>query len=89
MKLVIAAIVLAIVWWWQPAVNLLGCIFFGISAIAGHVVPSSGTVLDQAASNLNTALGAACFLACALATALHPAPRASSRPASTGDLGPA
>jgi hypothetical protein len=54
--------------WWQPAVNLLGCIFFGISAIAGYVVPSSGSVLDLAAANWNTSLGAACFLACALAT---------------------
>jgi hypothetical protein len=52
--------------WWQPAVNLLGCIFFGISAVAGYVVPSSGSVLDLAASNLNTSLGAACFLACAV-----------------------
>src|SRR4051795_10488623 len=24
--------------WWQPGVNLLGCIFFGISAVAGYVV---------------------------------------------------
>ncbi|MGZ4371889.1 MAG: hypothetical protein ACXVRQ_06810 [Gaiellaceae bacterium] len=54
--------------WWQPAVNLLGGIFFGISAIAGHVVPSTGSMLDQAAANWNTALGAACFLACALDT---------------------
>ena len=54
--------------WWQPAVNLLGCIFFGISAVAGHVVPSSGSLLDLAASNWNTSLGAACFLACALGT---------------------
>jgi len=54
--------------WWEPAVNMLGCIFFGISAIAGYVVPSRGSVLDLAASNWNTALGAACFLACALAT---------------------
>jgi hypothetical protein len=54
--------------WWQPAVNLLGCIFFGISAIAGHIVPSTGSMLDQAAANWNTALGAACFLACALDT---------------------
>jgi hypothetical protein len=52
--------------WWQPAVNLLGCVFFGISAIAGHVVPSSGSLLNLAASNWNTALGAACFLACAV-----------------------
>jgi hypothetical protein len=56
--------------WWQPAVNLLGCIFFGISAIAGYVVPSTGSVLDLAAANWNTALGAACFLAGALDT-LH------------------
>ena len=52
--------------WWQPAVNLLGCIFFGISAVAGYVVPTTGSILDQAAANWNTALGAACFLACAL-----------------------
>jgi hypothetical protein len=52
--------------WWQPAVNLLGCVFFGISAIASYVVPSTGSMLDQAASNWNTSLGAACFLACAL-----------------------
>lgn len=51
---------------WQPAVNLLGCVFFGISAVAGYVVPSRGSMIDLAAANWNTALGAACFLACAL-----------------------
>lgn len=56
--------------WWQPAVNLLGCIFFGISAIAGYVVPPTGSMIDLAAANWNTSLGAACFLACALDT-LH------------------
>ena len=56
--------------WWQPAVNLLGCIFFGISAVAGYLVPATGSLLDQAAANWNTALGAACFLACAVDT-LH------------------
>jgi hypothetical protein len=54
--------------WWQPAVNLLGCVFFGVSAVAGYVVPSTGSVLDLAAANWNTSLGAACFLACALDT---------------------
>jgi hypothetical protein len=54
--------------WWEPAVNLLGCVFFGISAVAGYVVPSTGSVLDLAAANWNTCLGAACFLACALGT---------------------
>jgi uncharacterized membrane protein YhhN len=54
--------------WWEPSVNLLGCILFGISAVAGHVVPTTGSMIDQAASNWNTSLGAACFLACALFT---------------------
>ena len=54
--------------WWQPAVNLLGCILFGISAVAGYIVPSTGSMLDQAAANWSTTLGAACFLACALDT---------------------
>ena len=51
---------------WQPLVNLLGCIFFGISAVAGYVVPASGSMIDLAAANWNTSLGAACFLACAV-----------------------
>jgi hypothetical protein len=51
---------------WQPALNLLGCVFFGISAVAGYVVPSKGSVLDLAAANWNTSLGAACFLTCAV-----------------------
>ena len=54
--------------WWEPAINLLGCIFFGAAAVAGYLVPSSGSVINLAAANWNTALGAACFLACALAT---------------------
>jgi YrhK-like protein len=56
--------------WWEPAVNLIGCILFGISAAAGHVVPSTGSMLDQVASNGTTALGAACFLGCAAFTLL-------------------
>ena len=27
--------------WWLPLVNLLGCVLFGISAVAGYVVPAS------------------------------------------------
>ncbi len=54
--------------WWQPAINLLGCVFFGVSAVAGYVVPSTGSMISQAAANWNTALGAACFLACAVDT---------------------
>jgi hypothetical protein len=54
--------------WWEPAVNLIGCILFGISAVTGHVVPTTGSMIDQAASNWTTGLGAACFFACALFT---------------------
>jgi hypothetical protein len=54
--------------WWEPAVNLIGCILFGISAVAGYVVPASGSEIDLAAANWTTCLGAACFLACAVAT---------------------
>jgi hypothetical protein len=56
--------------WWEAAINLLGCILFGISAVAGHVVPTTGSTLDQAAANWTTGLGAACFLACAAFTLL-------------------
>lgn len=56
--------------WWQPLTNLLGCIFFGISAVASYVVPSSGSMVSQAAANWDTLLGAVCFLACAVDT-LH------------------
>jgi hypothetical protein len=54
--------------WWEPSVNLLGCILFGIAAVAGYVVPSTGSVLAQAAANWNTSLGAMCFMACGLFT---------------------
>jgi hypothetical protein len=56
--------------WWEASVNLLGCILFGISAVAGHVVPTTGSMIDQAASNWTTGLGAACFFACAAFTLL-------------------
>jgi hypothetical protein len=52
--------------WWQPVINLLGCILFGVAAVAGYVVPSSGSMLDLAAANWTTSAGAACFLACAV-----------------------
>jgi hypothetical protein len=68
--------------WWQPAVNLLGCVFFGISAIAGYVVPSTGSIVDLAAANWNTCLGAACFLVCAIDTLL------AERDAVTGRTAP-
>jgi hypothetical protein len=49
--------------WWIAAVNFVGCIAFGISAITAYVVPSKGSELDLAAANGFTALGGICFLA--------------------------
>ncbi|MEU4426155.1 hypothetical protein AB0F81_36510 [Actinoplanes sp. NPDC024001] len=57
--------------WWQPAVNLLGCVFFGVSAVGAYVVPSTGSMVDVAVANVNTWLGAACFLACAVPGLSH------------------
>jgi hypothetical protein len=48
--------------WRIAAVNLVGCIAFGISALAAFWVPSQGSVVDLAAANLFTALGGLCFL---------------------------
>jgi hypothetical protein len=53
--------------WWQPGINLLGCVLFAIAAIAGYVVPATGSMLDLAAANWTTSAGAACFLGCATA----------------------
>src|SRR4051794_26250263 len=39
--------------WWEPAVNLLGCIFFGIAAVAGYVVPARGSILHPAPAHLD------------------------------------
>jgi hypothetical protein len=48
--------------WWIGVVNLAGCVAFGISAVAGYVVHSTGDALDLAAANSWTSLGALCFL---------------------------
>jgi hypothetical protein len=48
--------------WWTAALNLLGSVFFGLSAVAGYVVPDTGDLLDAALVNAGTFLGAICFL---------------------------
>jgi hypothetical protein len=50
---------------WEPPVNLLGCVLFGVSAVAGYA--NAGQLLDVAAANWTTTSGAACFLAVGLA----------------------
>jgi hypothetical protein len=43
-------------------VNLLGCVAFGIAAVASYVVPATDTVVSAGLTNLFTSLGALCFL---------------------------
>jgi hypothetical protein len=49
--------------WRIVAVNLLGSIAFGISAVTALVEPSSGEPVSAAIANATTSLGALCFLA--------------------------
>lgn len=53
--------------WWEPPVNVLGCVLFGVSAVAGYAITSSGQLLDLQTANWTTTFGAACFLAVGLA----------------------
>ena len=47
--------------WWITALNLLGSVAFGVSAVASYVT-SSGQLLSLALTNLGTFVGAVCFL---------------------------
>ncbi len=59
--------------WRVAAVNLAGCVLFGISAVAAYIVPSTGDVLDLAAANFTTSLGGLCFLLGSLPLIFRPA----------------
>jgi hypothetical protein len=48
--------------WTMAAVNLVGCVLFGIAAIASYIVPSTGSILALAPANWCTSLGGLCFL---------------------------
>jgi len=48
------------------AVNLAGCVAFGLSALTAYVVPSSAHEIDAALAALTTCLGALAFLVGAL-----------------------
>jgi hypothetical protein len=51
---------------WESAVNLLGCVLFGISAIAGFAEPRTGNLIGPHTTDWATSLGALCFLGCAV-----------------------
>lgn len=48
--------------WWIAALNLLGSVAFGVSAVASYVIPSTGDVWHAELSNIGTFAGALCFL---------------------------
>jgi hypothetical protein len=52
--------------WWIVALNLIGSIAFGASAVAAYIVPATGQLLNVELSNLGTFVGALCFLAGAM-----------------------
>ena len=71
------------------ALNLVGSVLFGVSAVASYVVPSTGDVLALAAANVTTSAGALCFLAGALLLSLPTLhPRLPGRWAPGADAGP-
>ena len=52
--------------WWEAAVNLLGCVLFGISAVTSYATGHAGDLISTGVTNWTTVFGAACFLAVAL-----------------------
>ena len=49
--------------WWIAALNLTGSVAFGVAGVASYFVPDTGDILDLAAANWMTGIGALCFLA--------------------------
>ncbi|HYA33685.1 MAG TPA: hypothetical protein VEG65_06810 [Candidatus Bathyarchaeia archaeon] len=47
--------------WWITALNLLGSVAFGVSALASFAVPTTGLPVNAALVNLGTFVGALCF----------------------------
>jgi hypothetical protein len=52
--------------WWIAALNLLGSLAFGVSALASFVSPATGLAVRGDLANLGTALGALGFLIAAV-----------------------
>lgn len=48
--------------WWSAALNYLGSVFFGLSALAAFTLPTTGEMVNITVVNVGTLLGALCFL---------------------------
>lgn len=53
--------------WWAVAINFIGCVAFGISAVGAYILPD-GNVLDSGFANWGTFIGALCFFAASFIT---------------------
>ena len=47
--------------WWVAALNYVGSIFFGLSALAAFTLPTTGDLINTTIANMGTFLGAVCF----------------------------
>lgn len=71
--LISGVLAVLLVGWWSPRsidwqagwLNLIGCVAFGVSAVAAFVLKNGATV-DEPLANLGTFVGALCFLVAAL-----------------------
>ncbi|WP_430646762.1 hypothetical protein [Agromyces sp. GXS1127] len=52
--------------WHGTWLNMIGSVFFGLSAIGAYVLPDTGTYVNLLWANLGTLLGGVCFLVAAL-----------------------
>ena len=68
--------------WWIVVLNLLGSVFFGMSAIGAYVNPDTDDVTNLRWDNGGTFLGALCFLIAAVM--LIPEARSARAPAASG-----
>jgi hypothetical protein len=68
--------------WWIVVLNLLGSVFFGISAVGAYVNPDTGDVTNLRLDNGGTVAGALCFLVAAVM--LIPEARSARVPAPSG-----
>ena len=69
--------------WWIVVLNLVGSVWFGVSAIGAFELPDTGDVTNLRWDNGGTVLGALCFLVAAVL--LIPEARARTTPARPGD----
>lgn len=64
--------------WWATQINMLGCIAFGVSAVAAYITPDGNTI-DNVLANSCTFVGAVCFFLSSLIVL----PRRSAVPGAT------